>query len=199
MSRIVRSPSTGSSVLGRSSVSGSSRRPAPAASTMPISRPRPPRRRRPAPARAGTAPAGGRVSPTNSAASSARQRRRSRPAARRRRAARTPSTSRPSQPQAERPSPTPAARTPRWRRPVDEVVVAEGDRARAARTPPGSASPPATRADPQQPAYSTARSSGGTAQRSRSVSGRAARRARRASTSPRDDAGRRGPSRRRRP
>src|SRR5215218_9639325 len=55
ISRIVRSPSTGSSVFGRSSVSDSSRRPAPAASTMPISWPHPPRRRRP-PARAFTLP-----------------------------------------------------------------------------------------------------------------------------------------------
>src|SRR3954451_6076836 len=36
MSRIVRSPSTGSRVFGRSRVSSPSRRPAPAASTMPI-------------------------------------------------------------------------------------------------------------------------------------------------------------------
>src|SRR5215210_7122289 len=57
MSRIVRSPSTGSSVFGRPSVSDSSRRPTPAASTMPISRP-PPRRRRPAATRVEASPLG---------------------------------------------------------------------------------------------------------------------------------------------
>ena len=53
-SRIVRSPSTVSSVFGSSAVSSPSRRPAPAASTIPIIRPHPPVRRirPPSPARA---------------------------------------------------------------------------------------------------------------------------------------------------
>ena len=156
-----------------SSVSGASRVPAPAASTMPITRPRPPRPRTAGgrAARRERAPSRATASPTNSGAEHRRQRRSSPPGSAPASSSTHTATSRPSQPQ-RRGSPSAAA---------SRRGGAGGRRGRSGgrRAPPSSANAArAARARRRAPpiqisaAYSTARSSGGTAQRRRSACGR---------------------------